>query len=275
MNRTIALVALAALSVHCKKEVEETDTTDTSDTSDTSDTEDTAPDVAIADDAGHLAWADATVAQTCKEYLEPPAGYAAATTSGSYWIDPLGTGRIAVYCDMETNGGGWTLVAESTPVATAGLSLCTADAVGALSTEPFAVSSPAKLSDATIAALWAAHGGNEVLGAASVRGDVTIGTSWANWCAADFTAASTWSSLGGATGFDLEEPSVTCAAGTTDAVQESDVALCGYALNGFGQYLIFSATTDFTEGCDGLPAGRTWGGSPGNFGCNAGKVFVR
>jgi len=48
----------------------------------------------------------------CKAILD--SGF--ATTSGTYYIDPDGaggSGTIPVYCDMETDGGGWTLVARA------------------------------------------------------------------------------------------------------------------------------------------------------------------
>lgn len=71
-------------------------------------------------------WADGSFAKSCKAYLVGDAThqYAGATGSGVYTIAPLGT-AVSTYCDMTTDGGGWTLTAYNR--GTSGVSLLKAD----------------------------------------------------------------------------------------------------------------------------------------------------
>lgn len=64
----------------------------------------------VAGAGGAREWSDGSVAASCNAYRHPgPSGsYEGATGTGSYTISPTGT-PIAVWCDMDFDGGGWTM----------------------------------------------------------------------------------------------------------------------------------------------------------------------
>lgn len=66
--------------------------------------------VGLVNPGGVRQWADGTFAPTCLAYRQPanPHVYAGSTGDGLYRL----TGSVDVYCDMTTDGGGWTFLSH-------------------------------------------------------------------------------------------------------------------------------------------------------------------
>ncbi len=82
---------------------------------------------------------------SCKDVLEKVPG----SKDGVYWIAPPGQPAVQTYCDMTSNGGGWSLVARMV-----GGSWCHIDANAVAGLTSPSQAGCAKLSDAAIKALY-------------------------------------------------------------------------------------------------------------------------
>lgn len=201
---------------------------------------------------------------------------------------------------MTTQGGGWTLASQQTPVTDSTQSVCTAGAVGTLNLDGTSVFGPAKLSDAVFNQLWVG-GNNEMLVKFDYGGlsnDATrVDADWDSICSLDFKSTYVWSAAArNDNAATLDGQALNCSRNTTVASPLTLAAYsgpsCGYSFStgagqstsGFpdtGPYIIYSMNTSYSGSfgddrgtCSSARAGRVWLGY-GNYGCSVAKVFVR
>lgn len=113
-------------------------------------------DVKLQED-GVRTWSDGTASSSCYDYLSPGVSsyaYRGSVGDGVYRIQPPGQSPVDVYCDMTSDGGGWTRVLGGQGASVQGFNTAGAFGVAAQSST---ANSLFKLPDAAINAIPAAN----------------------------------------------------------------------------------------------------------------------
>lgn len=227
-------------------------------------------------------WQDDSLSESCLAYRHPGEGYLYEGEVGSGVYRVSGDdGPREVYCDQETDGGGWTLVVQLKAVADLDLNLCTEGAVGQLDLEARIISAPAKMANAEIDAIWDLGSTRELL----IKHDQDGWThstrdDWDRVCTLDFVDGhgfSTDQQSSALTDLDVQEATCTVGLSLPLVATNNNPYFCGWSFlsSGGSQVVAYSSTGSYLGGtCQQANAGRAWFGPP-NSGCNAQKLFVR
>lgn len=177
------------------------------------------------------------------------------------------------------------LVCLATPAALVAVTVPNLFSNGAVAdaTQMNTVVGPARLSKATIEAFWSPA--RELLMVSEHGGTGTTRAAWSEACVLDLGDNIPFpSSVGAVVNPALGSTTARCGlpSSPTNLTIEpyTESVSCGFSFRNTAQtrYFLLSAVTTYTSAiCSGIAAtaGRSWGGSAGNGGCNVTRWFVR